>query len=128
MIAKQRWQVKTIEVLNLVFEERARQVEKHGHNDGLKNGTGPNVEWLWPLSDATAYQAQLVLRQAMEDHRLTSDTGKPTWAMMLLEELAEAFECDDTERLVEELIQVAAVAVQWIEKVSHLADKPAERL
>ncbi len=45
--------------------------------------------------------------------------GKLTWSHILVEEVAEAIEEQDPERLREELVQVAAVAVSWIEAIDR---------
>lgn len=46
--------------------------------------------------------------------------GRGTWADILLEEVAEAFdERDDPDALVKELIQVAAVALSWAASVER---------
>ena len=45
------------------------------------------------------------------------ERGKQTWLNILQEEVYEAFAEEDPEKLEEELIQVAAVAVSWIEAI-----------
>lgn len=114
MLAKERWQVKTIKVLEQVFEERIRQVAKYGHNEDVKDGTGPSSQWLQPYTDDPAYIIQEVLRGDYEETEML--TGLPTWLQLVREELAEAAEAGDDERLVAELTQVAALCVSWIEK------------
>lgn len=47
--------------------------------------------------------------------------GLCTWRHILQEEVAEAFAESDPVRLREELVQVAAVAVQWIEAIDRRA-------
>lgn len=47
------------------------------------------------------------------------DADRLTWAHILLEEVCEALEERDPERLGEELVQVAAVAVAWREAISR---------
>jgi hypothetical protein len=42
---------------------------------------------------------------------------RPTWRLVLAEEVAEAFAETDPARLREELIQVAATAVRWVEAI-----------
>lgn len=44
-------------------------------------------------------------------------SGGPTWKAILDEEMKEAFAETDAKRLRDELVQVAAVAVAWIEDI-----------
>lgn len=114
MLAREKRQAKTISVLEMVFQERLRQVARYGHNDELEDGFGPIVKWLPGLSlDAAAIQE--VFREDYEGHGLVH--GKPTWMHLIREELAEMFEREpDDPRAVEEAIQVAALLVSWVEK------------
>ena len=41
MLAKHKWQIKTLTVLERVFEERTRQVAQYGHNEEIEDGFGP---------------------------------------------------------------------------------------
>ena len=45
--------------------------------------------------------------------------GSVTFKDVLMEEVAEVFAESDPEKLRAELIQVAAVAVQWVEKIDR---------
>jgi len=47
--------------------------------------------------------------------------GRVSWADILLEEVFEALAEDDPAALRVELIQVAAVAVQWVEAIDRKA-------
>jgi hypothetical protein len=114
MLAREKWQVKTIQVLDRVFEERIRQVAQYGHNEALEDGTGPSSQWLRPVSNIPARTIQESFRREYEEHELI--TGFPTWMHLIREEIAEAFEAGDEETLVEELLQVAALCVSWVEK------------
>lgn len=124
MIAKEKWQVKTIAVLERVFEERKAQIAKHGEAmRDLPSGTGPEVPWVFPLDDAPAVVVQKVLREDYED---SSAEGRLTRMHLVREELAEAFELDQNDpEFVDELLQVAALCVQWAE---YLIEDPLERL
>jgi hypothetical protein len=113
MLARAKWQAATIRVLERVFDERVRQVGTYGHNDDLEDGTGPMVQWLRPFSDWPAADVEVGFRNDYE-HR-ESETGKPTWLDLVREEVAEAFQEDNPERLAEELLQVAALCVSWVE-------------
>lgn len=115
MLAKEKWQVKTIEVLERVFEERVRQVAQYGHNEDLADGTGPDEQWLSPLNGNRAEEVQMWFRKDYEKHE--EQTGKPTWMHLVREELAEAFELEgDDPAFVDEILQVAALCVSWAEK------------
>lgn len=113
MLAREKWQAKTIAVLERVFEERKRQMAKHGTAmEKLPDGTGPDVEWL-PAYAMNAGEIQRVLR---DDYERATDQGRLTRMHLVREELAEAFELDgDDPAFVDELLQVAALCVQWIE-------------
>jgi hypothetical protein len=118
MLAKEKWQIATIAVLENVFEERTRQVARYGHNEGLKDGTGPEVQWL-PEDPDPASLIEKLFRRDYEEHEARH--GAPTWMHLVREELAEAFAEDDPERLEEELTQVAALCVSWVEKLRRRA-------
>lgn len=125
MLAREKWQVKTIKVLERVFEERVRQEARYGHrNRTLKDGTGPDVPWLNPVVDVarsaytgpfTAKVIQEVLREGYEEYE--TEYGEPTRMHLVLEEVAEAFELNaDSPEFVDEILQVAALCVQWAEE------------
>lgn len=119
MLAKEKWQIKTIEVLERVFEERKRQMAKHG--DAmlyLPDGTGPETGWLTPVSDISAEKTQIEFRRDYEVTRGGDENPAAGLTRMHLvrEELAEAFELDgDDPSFVDEILQVAALCVQWAE-------------
>lgn len=119
MLAKEKWQVNTIAVLEQVFAERCRQVATYGHNEDLVNGTGPDTRWAQPASDMSATELQLILRKDYEEFE--DETGNPTWVHLVREEVAEAFQETDPEALGAELLQVAALCVSWVEKLQDQA-------
>ena len=102
-------------VLDDVAEERSRQYHEHGTNETLEDGTGATVPWLKPSSEIDAKLAEVRFRLDYENRE--ERHGKPTWMHILREEIAEVFMESDPTRLREELIQVAAVAVSWVEKI-----------
>ena len=51
--------------------------------------------------------------------RCMAQIGQCTWLHILREEVFEAFAEDDPAKLRAELIQVAAVAVQWVEAIDR---------
>jgi len=123
MLAKERWQADTIRVLEMVFEERCAQMRKHGTAMAeLPDGTGPDVCWI-PILDAgsvTAGEIEETFRWDYQRHRGTENLdatyGQLTRMHLVREELAEAFErAGDDPELIPELLQVAALCVQWVE-------------
>ena len=130
MLAKQKWQAKTIKVLDEVFEERVRQFEKHGDAMAhLPDGTGPDVEWLTGVLEEggstdlnmmpmLATDIEAMFRQDYEERRAEpgSEFGQLTRMHLVREEIAEAFkEHGDSPEFRAEIIQVAALCVQWAE-------------
>lgn len=123
MLAKQKWQIRTIAVLENVFEERLRQVEKYGHNETLEDGTGEC--WL-PFKGVLALTADEIEKGFRADYEQTEAIyGKPTWMDLVREEVAEAFAETDPDRLEAELTQVAALCVSWVEKIRARRDEEA---
>lgn len=105
----------TSDVLAEVGEERVRQRHAHGEQVHLPDGTGPGVEF---LLEGTASQVRDHVRRGVD---VWATDGRSQWAPILLEEVFEAFAEDDPARLRAELVQVAAVAVQWIEAIDARA-------
>lgn len=95
-----------------VLRERERQHELWGEQNHA-DGTGGAVY------EAYAKEA----REACDFH---ADNGTLTWDKILLEEVLEAFAETDPVTLREELIQVAAVAVSWIEAIDRRTDVPKD--
>jgi hypothetical protein len=115
VLAREKWQAKTIRVLDMVFDERVRQVARYGHNEDLEDGFGPEVMWLTPLANDDAVEIQTALRDNYEAHE--GIFGRPTWMHLIREELAELFESEpDDPAAIAEALQVAALLVSWVEK------------
>lgn len=91
----------TPEVLADVADERVRQHEKWGPQHHA-DGTGPIFE-----AEAWAWKHYNDMRVGV--------TGDTYWKGILLEEVYEALAEQDRAKLREELVQVAAVAVAWVE-------------
>lgn len=107
---------RTRAVLGLVLKERAAQEARYGEaNLSIENGTGPRVRWLGPYTGDSASTIQRTLRMDYEDFE--DAAGAPTWVHLVREEIAEAFQETDPERLAEELVQVAALCVSWVERL-----------
>ncbi|MBM6622648.1 hypothetical protein JTF08_13615 [Micrococcaceae bacterium RIT802] len=110
-------------VLHQIRLERARQDAKWGEQNH-PDGTGPHSVPLRAIEDcfATPYANQLAdLATAATDRHAAE--GRVTWADILLEEVFEALAESDLGRLRTELIQVAAVATQWVEAIDRRADQ-----
>jgi hypothetical protein len=93
----------TAMVLLEVAWERIRQDKKWGEQN-IPDGTG---------SDTMRLMADLTKKMCQE----AEGTPEKNWAKILLEEVFEAAEEVDEEKLETELIQVAAVAVEWVEGI-----------
>jgi len=98
---------KMLDVLDQVSIERRRQEEIHGDQSLLPNGTARIRHW-------EANNA----KDRCDRH---TAAGTLTFSHILAEEFHEAMCETDPARLREELIQVAAVAVKWIEAIDSRA-------
>lgn len=65
--------------------------------------------------------------QLADGHKLDTDyaskMGELTYKDIFLEEVFEALSEEDQEKLREELVQTAAVAVAWVEKIDRDKEK-----
>lgn len=93
-------------VLLEVAAERARQDATWGQQDHI--GVDAFVEYGVP----SAASARAACATA-------SAGGTVSWAHILVEEVAEALEAPSTADLRQELVQIAAVAVAWIESIDR---------
>lgn len=109
----------TTAVLLEVREERARQFTRYGSNGDLRDGTGPRIAWLGQELDPDEHKAAEELERDFRTDYVAFEhyEGAPTWMHLVREEVAEAFMESDPRRLRAELLQVAALAVSWIEKL-----------
>lgn len=130
MLAREKWQIKTIAVLEKVFAERVSQVAEYGHNEDLEPGFGPHTSWTEPISDSIidpqgnlvqvsrghyATEAEQVFRRDYEKYEARH--GKPTWMHLFREEFAEAMaEEPGSPEAIAEMVQVAALLCSYIEK------------
>lgn len=85
--------------------ERARQVQLWGEQNH-PDGTGTYFD------DTNARIARAACEQAFERR-------KGTWRHILDEEVAEAYAETDPDLLAAELVQVAAVALAWVEAIDR---------
>lgn len=97
------------EVLNEVYFERVKQEERWGEQNHPDVVSGM-VYWISPGDH---------FKEITEDR---ASRGRCSYTDILLEEVAEAIDearAGDKEKLRVELIQVAAVATKWIEKLDR---------
>lgn len=103
-------------VLELVLTERVAQEARYGEvNESTPAGTGPGTRWLLPYTTDSAEEIQVRLRADYEDFE---EEAPVTWVHLIREELAEAFErSPEDPRLIEELVQAAALCVSFAERL-----------
>jgi len=92
-------------IFDEIFVERIRQHAKFGEQNH-PNGTGHSNQI-----------AQAEIARARCDAYFSMGIG--AWDLILLEEVWEALAESDPEKLRTELVQVAAVAVAWIEAIDR---------
>ena len=122
--------LRTAHVLGDVVIERRRQTAKHGDQAHLPDGTGPDVRLLertlWVGGNQLRFSELAALAQSQTDARSqTNGDGTVTFADILLEETFEALAEADPVALRAELVQIAAVAVQWAEAIDQRSAVPA---
>lgn len=93
-------------ILDEVSAERRNQDSTFGQQDHI-NGTGGSA-----YEDLLDYQ-----RTEYKNAEVMS------WDLILLEEVYEALAESNRERLRQELVQVAAVCIAWIEAIDRRKDK-----
>ena len=96
-------------VLGEIVQERARQDAKWGEQNH------PDGTAVFPRADRRAAD------EARRECQTLAAGGFCTWRAILAEEVAEAFAESDPAKLRAELVQVAAVAVQWIQAIDRRA-------
>lgn len=104
-----------------VRAERARQIAKFGDQRHLPNGTGPALI----IESDRLHNAQEAADAARERCERLFAKGMGTYEAVLTEEYREALAETIPEKLREELVQVAAVAVAFIEKIDHDKERKA---
>ena len=115
-----------------VMLEREQQTKKHGVQTHLPDGTGPDGHVLEELGGLSAINfegasnsllADLAKRRCKAASQNEGGDGSITFEHILTEEWAEVLAEEDQDALRTELVQLAAVAVQWIEKLDEEADR-----
>lgn len=97
---------RTVDVVTDVESERRRQITLWG-DQSHPDGTFATDESRWQR-DSDRSQTMVAMHY-----------GTLTWRHILQEEVSEAFAEEDAHLLRAELIQVAAVAVAWVEDIDR---------
>jgi len=97
-----------------VEQERLRQNAKWGEQNH-PDGTGPDIR----LLDGGRWSSEHVAGVFRHRRRYAAEHGVVTWQHILAGDVFEAFAETDPAKLRAELIQVAAVAVQWVEAIDR---------
>ena len=103
-------------VLLEVADERVRQTDKWGEQNH-PNGTGP-AKLPMPYNSGS-WSAAVAAENLKLLTNCAAQIGHCTWLHILREEVFEAFAETAPDKLRAELIQVAAVAVQWVEAIDR---------
>ena len=109
------------DVIGEVVRERTAQDKKWGEQNH-RNGTGPKttpVAGIVRVSGIAMNPASELASEAKKATDKKTAAGHLTYADIFLEEVFEALAEEDPEKLRVELIQCAAVAVAWIEKIDR---------
>jgi hypothetical protein len=111
-------------ILQNIIDERLRQLDKHGDQSHLPNGTGPNImlddlPLLTPSAKHvwTGDLAPWAKARCQAASQNEGGNGTITYEHILTEEWAEAISSENPDELRSELIQVATVCLAWIEKI-----------
>lgn len=107
-------------VLLDIAAERAWQHEKWGEQNH-PNGTGPDASPMLCSPFTNAQLAGIAKRQSNQ----RAASGTVTYADILVEEVCEALAESDPAKLRAELVQVAAVAAQWVEAIDRAKTRGA---
>ncbi|MFI7678533.1 hypothetical protein [Actinophytocola sp. NPDC049390] len=99
-------------VLSEVWHERIRQDERWGEQN--HPDLDPRLPRHVPLRDFAAFARHW---KAANEYAVSQ--GAESWDGILLEEVYEALSEEDPAKLRAELIQVAAVAVAWVEAIDR---------
>ena len=112
-----------------VLDEVESSTAKHGDQGGLPDGTGPGehavVETAMLLDSpkgvpvTNGHVADAAKKRCRLASRNEGGDGTVSWEQILTEEWAEALAESDPDALRSELIQVAAVAVKWVEAIDR---------
>lgn len=102
-----------------ISAERDRQDKKWGEQNH-PDGTG--INWIDQIIPAFGWKENASEHAADLSKHATNRAArmdKVTWLQIIREEVAEAFAETDVDNLRTELIQIAAVATQWVEAIDR---------
>jgi hypothetical protein len=108
-------------VLHEILQERLRQNEKWGEQNH-PDGTGPETTPIAEIMRGTVVNSHYALGLSFQAKSTTDEhaaVGTVTFSDILLEEVFEALAESDPAKLRAELVQVAAVATQWVEAIDR---------
>ncbi|WP_159622695.1 hypothetical protein [Ruania rhizosphaerae] len=107
-----------------VLAERGRQDQKWGEQNH-PDGTGAATITLYStdpnLDFRTAAELATIFTRKTDENAMN---GKVTWRDILLEEVFEALAEADPAALRTELVQIAAVATQWVQAIDRRTTSP----
>jgi hypothetical protein len=92
-----------LRIYDAVNNERARQEKLYPGQETIADGTGCQWNWL----------EHFARNESADELK----SGKPSSAVILLEEVAEALAAENGTDLERELVEVAACAVAWLERL-----------
>lgn len=112
-------------VLSDVHAERRRQDARWGEQNH-PDGVGPDLELALPVGYDGCADAVDLEKWARDRCNTEHHAGRGTFEMILTEEWAETLAAPNRAALRTELVQLAAVAVAWVEKLDRedLAETP----
>jgi hypothetical protein len=117
----------TEDVLAEVLDERIRQIAKWGEQNH-PDGTGTDTHWLANIPVSSPGWSAVELANFFRARCKANGPERDNYLDILMEEIAEAFAEDEPATLRAELVQVAAVAVQWVEAIDRRARVAGGRL
>lgn len=107
------------DIMQAIERERERQDVKWGEQNH-KDGTGSSYQPPFDLKQPWKYSHLTIMLKRRVD-RLQAE-GHPLWSLILLEEVFEALSAETEEDLYDELVQTAAVIVQWLAALQRRRD------
>lgn len=108
-------------VLADVRMERERQHRKWGEQNH-PDGTGDGFADAW-ANDCGLNSISFAASEAKRECEAAFRAGAGTYTHILMEEMFEALAESDKAKLRAELVQIAAVAVAWVEKLDREAKR-----
>lgn len=104
------------EIIKQIIDERKRQLKKWGEH----NENHPSIdEGAWMDGELSAYYGILPEEDAKAQCDFRFGKKQGTWADIFLEEVSEAIHAPSPEKMKEELIQVIAVGIAWVQSIDR---------